>query len=458
MKIINPYKDIDFGTAVRVKGISHEHIFDQTKLKNAWDRGIRWFACVNYFPAVSAAPSLSSWSGTYKIWNYYDVSNAYPTGGIDDSNIYTHETAISKIPVERLNDGLVISYYSTPSLTTYEKLVNGEWIEVSENDLDNQMVLIDRTYSQTISPFIDADGNEIAPDDIPALGNAEHAIFKRSDGTLASMHFNVLGNMFAEACVWEPSYINWYPRAFLTAHPIYLFKDIKQLFTTDLQYTDKYFGTINHSAYVAGIKEYLTTGNGLFKAMEIFNQGFTKEANQQFRDAYDTLLRQGIKLNAVAVADWQGAREIVGYSGQDMSQYVKECTFDRGCNVLYVPDDYDSFTKSQKTEAGLDAYLSGAYYASGLGNYHITDISESNGIIHFSVSGSPSKLKVITSLGSEEYNNTNSVSLNIKPKVTYVRFEAYYYNDSNDMDFIFTNPIWIEDNDNTAAKILLLMD
>ena len=54
--IINPYERIDFHTATRVKAISHEHIFKKSQVKYAYDRGIRYFACVNYLPACPSYP------------------------------------------------------------------------------------------------------------------------------------------------------------------------------------------------------------------------------------------------------------------------------------------------------------------------------------------------------------------------------------------------------------------
>lgn len=452
MRIINPYENIDWENVLLVKGISHEHIYSKSQLKNAWDRGIRWFACVNYSPAVAAAPSLLSWSGTFMRWNYYDVSSAFPNGGIDGGKVYDHAGAVAKIPVTQLIDGLIISYYSTPADITYEKYSSGNWDVVDEEDLDDELELVEDTYSSRTTEFISEGGETINPDDIPALGNAEHAVFKNADGTTAGSHFNVLGNLFGEISAWTK---DWYPRAFSRSHPVYYLSQIKSLFTTDLQFEGKYFGTINHNLSADGIKKYLEAGDGLFKAMELFNQGFTKEANQMFRDAYDELLREGTRLNVLAVVDWQGHIETSGYPGQDMSEYVPECDFDRGCNVLCMPSNYESLTKTEKTEAGLDSYLAGTYFASGLGNHSITDLSVSGRVVHFSVTDTPTKIKAITSQRSFELLTTNAASVAINPGETYVRFEVYYA----DHDFIFTNPVWIEDNSDKIMieKNLLLL-
>ena len=70
--IVNPYNGIDFHTASRVKAISHEHISRKSQLKIAYDRGIRYFACVNYLPACPSYP-LSNWSYEYE--DYVSPSN-----------------------------------------------------------------------------------------------------------------------------------------------------------------------------------------------------------------------------------------------------------------------------------------------------------------------------------------------------------------------------------------------
>lgn len=462
MKIINPYSGINFSTVKKVIGISHEHIFNTERLQNAYNRGIRWFACVNYTPAVPAAPSLASWSGTYQIWNYFDVSYAYPNGGDGGTDIYNSTSAREAVPNQSglRQSGLVISY-KTHDGRVYEKF-SGEswstttgWSVISEDELDDELVLKNATYTQSCQNFVADNSDEVDVSELPALGNAEHSFLRDYNGGLTAMHFNVLGNMWSEPCAVQPL---GYPRTFIEAHPIYALADIETLFTTDLQFTNKWFGTINHTYNTALIKKYLTAAPSLFKGMELFNQGATKERNQMFRDAYDELLREGYRLWVLSVADWPEDIEGTGYAGQDMSHYVKECNFVRGCNVLYIPSEYDNMTKEDKTEAGLDSYIAGKYYASGTGEHYITGLSVNGNTVSFSVDGTPSKLKIITSARVLEYTNRNNASIVIESGESYVRFEAYYYGNSNDMDFIFTNPIWIEDNEsNNAAPFLLLM-
>lgn len=462
MRIVNPYSGIDFATAKKVVGISHEHIYSTQRLKNAYNRGIRWFACVNYTPAVPAAPSLSGWSGTYQIWNYFDVSYAYPTGGEGGTDIYTSANARAAVPVQSglRQSGLVISY-KTSGGRVYEKFTGETWSTTSgwsvinEADLDAELVLKNATYSQSCQDFIADNSDEVDVSELPALGNAEHSFLRGDNGQLVALHFNVLGNMWSEPCAVMPL---GYPRTFIEAHPIYALADIETLFTQDPQFAGKWFGTINHSYDTRLIKKYIAAAPSLFKGMELFNQGATKERNQMFRDAYDELLREGYRLWVLSVADWPEDIEGTGYPGQDMEHYVKECDFVRGCNVLYMPSGYDAMTKAGKTEAGLDSYLAGKYFASGTGAHSITGLSVDGNKISFSVDGTPSKLKVITSARVLEFTNRNNAAIVIEPGETYVRFEAYYYGDSTDMDFIFTNPFWVEDNGlNDSAAFLLLL-
>ena len=461
MKIVNPYQGIDFSNAKRVVGITHEHIYSTARLKAAYNRGVRWFACVNYTPAVPAVP-LTQWSGNYKIWNYFDVSSAFPTSGANGTDLYDSESARSLVPNERdlRQSGLVIAYNSTEGIV-YEKFegsvwsVSNGWRRIESTELNNELTLKDATYSNSCQNFVADNGDNVVVAELPSLANAEHTMFKGADGKLSALHFNVLGNLFGEACAIQPQ---GYPRKFIEEHPIYQLADIEKLFGSDLQFPNKLFGTINHSYDTNLIKKYIAIAPSLFKGMELFNQTATKERNQKFRNAYDALLKEGYRLWAVSVADWIEDIEGTGYAGQDMTNYEKECDFVRGCNVLYMPNNYDSLSQEEKTENGLDAYIKGAFYASGLGNHYITKLEVNGKVVRFSVDGNPSKLKVITSNRVVEYENRNSVSEMIEGGESYIRFEAYYYNDKSDMDFIFTNPIWIEDNeDDKKSKTLLLL-
>lgn len=65
LKIINPYKNVNFSKDSRLKGITHEHIKTQDKFESAYNRGIRVFAITNYQPSVPTYP-LSGASYQYE--------------------------------------------------------------------------------------------------------------------------------------------------------------------------------------------------------------------------------------------------------------------------------------------------------------------------------------------------------------------------------------------------------
>ena len=87
MRFLNPYNGINFGTVTRVKAISHEHITSTSRLKNAYDRGIRYFAAVNYTPAAVSYP-LENFSQIVRDWCYLDVSEQFPYGGDNGDDRY----------------------------------------------------------------------------------------------------------------------------------------------------------------------------------------------------------------------------------------------------------------------------------------------------------------------------------------------------------------------------------
>ena len=116
-------------------------------------------------------------------------------------------------------------------------------------------------------------------------------------------------------------------------------------------------------------------------------------------------------------------------------------------------------TVSQKSEAGLDAYIAGCYYPSAFGNSEITELSVLNDSVRISFDNPATRLYAITNKGRYSASGS-SLTYKIPKGATYVRFEAYFDGDADAIDFIFTNPIFIEDNegDDMTAKNLLILD
>lgn len=467
MRVINQYSGVDFATVSKVPSISHEHIFTADmgnfNVKNAYDRGIRHFCCINYTPAVTSYP-LSGWNRVFRDYLYYDVSNKFKTGGIDGGNKYYQVDARKKVcsDTNYYNErnysfrqrGLIITYIDENNVQRYERLIarvedvtdtgwntvcesNSNWEELTASTYEQFLVVGDISWKGSAVSFVDKDGNTVLTDDLPQIPNAEHVRFLKNCG---EKHFNVLGSTFNDC----GHGISGMTLAWKNAHQLYDLSDINSIFLNkDNQlYVGKIFGTINHpiitnESNVDYIKGLANACPDVIKAVEIFNQGYYPEVIQGFKDSYDAVLSDGLRLNCVAVVDWQDAR----HTGVDK---------DLGCNVLLV-DGWDNMTVAEKSEAGLDAYINGHYYASGLGNHHITNIEASEDKIKITFDSSADTLKVISNLGVIESSGTQ---IEIKPtsQMKYVRFEAYFSDD----DFIFTNPFWIEQDSNLTQSAFAL--
>lgn len=414
MKIVNPYNGIDFSTVQYVNSVSHEHILTDVNFKRAYDRGIRHFGLVHYGPAVPR----------YPFSNFYYKENGTPykyTDFVDDS----HED-------QSLNDY---------SLTEKE--------------------YIDHSYPS----FIDAEGNTIYTDDVPQVPNNEHPQFTIEIGVTTGFlqHFNVLGNLWPEPGVGTSGV-----RGSRNGHPIYDFTDIQQRFLNvgNQLWANKIFGTINHCYDADRAISYIRRVPQVFLGMEAFNNGYSDEVNQSFLDAYDKVLKSGLKIWLTAVVDWQGNGGNVDY--------------DRGCNVLLVPSNYNSLPANDftvinnksyvkqhsstytKAECGLDCYIAGKFFGSGFGNHRITALDVIERKITFSCDNgngtttkAPTYIAAITNKGVT-VGSGNSISVDIKSGISFVHFHAKYDNDDY-KDFILTQPIFIDDNlENMPQKAFAL--
>ena len=143
MNIINPYANIDFSTAQRVRSITHEHIYSPAEWKSCYDRGIRHFPAMHYLPSVPRFPA---------------------------SNFY-----------HKIEGG-------APVLAEYT-----DFIDVMNGDFRTRQW----TLQGGVSSFQDADGVRINTDDLPQVPNNEHPTFTQKLGVTTEFlnHFNVLGNL-----------------------------------------------------------------------------------------------------------------------------------------------------------------------------------------------------------------------------------------------------------------------
>lgn len=446
MKIINPYQGIDFASAKRVNSITHEHIVcgqGSNSVANAYNRGIRHFAALHYAPAVPR----------YPMSNFYYRSEGVP---------YAYKD--------------------------YNDVPNGDWSIVDK-------YLIDVGYSS----FVDADGHTIFTDYIPQIPNNEHVLWsydKSANPVRYYNHFNVLGNLWAEAS-W--GYKNGNPSQRADGiHSLWDSIDFAKYKEAENQiFLGKTFGTLNHPSSVQAILDFLNVDDALFNAIEIYNNGYSDGRMKKFQEMYDAILAKGYKKWCVAVVDWQDYVQLdmtteekeywqSQYDAQadktiypTMMDYYKafgrKVSYDRGCNVLYVPSNYDDLPANDfivgtdgkmysnphskiytQAEAGMDAYIQGTFYASGFGNHAITNLLVDGNKVTFSVDGNATEIASYTNKG-KMVGEGNSMQVTIPKGVNFIRFEALYDEDDK-KDFIYTQPLFIEDNqDNDSAKRMLIL-
>ena len=529
-RIINPYDGIDFGSITRVNSITHEHIGSSERLQSAYDRGIRHFPSVWYQPSSPVYPYSNS-NYTFKDFLYYDTTHPDSSSGTIDVTYPTAKAARASVAFNGVKKkGCIVAYSTDGSTVLYTKLIADEWstededwINITSEQLGNSLETFDNSFQRTLTSFIDENNVEQSSDILPQIPNSEKVYLRTSSGT-ANQHINALGVTHAHAGVFERKGLH---RDFRLRHYIYALDEMYDIYEeSNYSLYGKNFYTINHCNSLIAALNTINDFGDYFNAFELFNQGYSSGWNKEFRNTYDSLLKQGYKLNVASVVDWQGdnaswqytsasdklywtnaynalsseekARYQAEYDAiENPSSYLygdsvvgywyytykRECKCDRGCNVLLVDNSYNSlpancFNPSQeyfysKAEAGLDAYRAGKYYASGRGVHYITSLTVDNNRITISFDAS-ARIKIVTNKYVLETNGSTA-SMDIQQGVTYVRFEAYFesgkpndwdemsaeeqepYMKQGVMDFIYTNPIWVETDGNGDLKQKMLL-
>lgn len=410
LRIINPYEGIDFANAVRVNAISHEHIYEHESesgflsvhFKEAYDRGIRAFACVDYQPACPSYP-LGKFSVNYRDYTSYEdltmITKNYH-GGL--------RSIVDAV-------GNTVNTDDVPQLPNAEHPV---WC------------------------------------------------FNKNGGRTFGFHFNVLGNIWGEPGwgVNDMADAQWRRQHVLydvenDCEHIFTNPD-NQLFH------GKIFGTVNHPSNIKFITEFLNYAPNVVKAVEIYNNTVSFEKTELYKEECDELFRKGYKFWLVSVVDWQGDFQNEFAVNRGCNQlYMPESYASLPANPFTWNSESEeySFNPSvySKAEAILDCYLSGKFAASGYGNHHITNVSVDGRNVTFSVDGTPKRLIGITGKDKITYQNTNTITMFVPKGAKFVRFEAYYYNsgeiDPVDKDFVFSQPIFFEESDSMTEKMLLLL-
>lgn len=243
-RIDNPYSGIDFQTASRVKAITHEHISNRDQVKTAYDRGIRYFACVNYFPACPSYP-LSNWS--YEYQDYVSPS---------DLRLETFVTSGSIVSFVDQAGNVVL----TDSLV---QLPNAEHA----------------FYSNTSNLHFNVLGS--------VFGECTNGTRKKGE--------------------WSEESLGMKRNKWYSLHPKWDIKDINSQYLNNSNqlFPGKVFGTINHTYNEKAVRKMLEECPDVFKAIEIVNQGSTESDCRRFRDLWDTLLSEGKRIWGTSVIDWQ---------------------------------------------------------------------------------------------------------------------------------------------------------
>ena len=402
ISLVNPYAGVDYNNPVLAQ--SHEHSYTKSKLESAYNRGIRLFAVSHYQPSVPRYP-------------------------------------LSKTPLTWMD------YKSR------EAVDNGDY------------ELVERTQTENTGiTQLDVDAGTINTDNIPQIANAERP-YIHSDSHFYPEHFNILGLLWGDPGVTLAN--NESSTSWKQAHSLETISKIQELLADETmwQFGSQYaFGTINHNKSISDTKAMLDTLPQIFKAMELFNQGYSEGWNQEFRDTYDAILRQGYRIWGTAVVDWQGDWASWSYTtdaekteweerynalpADEQAQYGSaenyymqsgRFKFDRGANVLLMPNGYESLSPALQAKEGIKAYIQGRYYMVGVGNYSMRMAIDGN-TITFRVSDFCPKIKIITANGVSEFTNTDTARYTPSGTDKYVRFEAAW----DDGDFIFSNPIFID--------------
>lgn len=409
LNIENPYANAEWDNIQLAQ--THEHCYDEAKLTSSYNRGIRVIACSHYLPSTPRYP-MSGWSSPYK------------------------------------------------DLHTLEEYKAGDHSYV------------DRTNIGSI-PTITIDGNTINTDTIPQIANAERVNVVGYEGN----HCNILGLLWGS---YGHAICDFALTHSQSAEDKALLESLKMQYTlesiekfndllddeTMWQFGSQYaFGTINHCTVVGKAKALLDGCPSIFRAMELFNQGYSAGWNDNFRTAYDSLLSQGYKIWGTAVVDWQNdwatwnfttAAEKTEWqakydalSSAEQQQYgsaeayymqTGRYKFDRGANAILLPQSYNLLSVQDKAKEVIKAYIGGRYYMVGLGAYGVR-VSVNGNTIAFTLSDYCDHIKVITATGSQTYSGTDTIYHKAKATDIFVRLEATW----DDGDFVYTNPLFVSE-------------
>lgn len=481
MRFVNPYNNVSFANTPRVMAITHEHIFQEAQFRKAYHQGVRIFACVNYYPSAPSVSTkdmnsdgemsnFSNWKTPVRDWINTNLPDNIFSMTVQEREEYTtiryYEGGVESLEV----DGVTIYPKFIPQIANSEH-ASHKWTQQSNERECTHHNVLGSLFGEPTNGLDGRTGEVMT-----------NTLYPGWD------YFNEFETM-AEEMSWRRNHI------------IYSMDELhdKYLETCNQQFDGKLFGTVNHNSN-PDVEMYFKKYPDIFKALELFNSYFSPAMNASFRSRYDSLLRKGYRIFGTAVVDWIGTVESWnGTSPQEKENWteaynnlpsgekekylsasdyysktvVKECKLNRGFNMLYIngydESDIDTLEKAMSAaESGLDSYIAGQYYMTGTGVNYIENLNIVDDTVSITVSGTPSNIVAITSKRSIT-DNGNTLSVKIENGETYIRFEAYYNNTPEGwnsmseeqqevymrqgvMDFLYTNPIWIEDNEEDEVK------
>lgn len=350
-----------------------------------------------------------------------------PYEGVDFTKtvkFITHEHNLAQASFERCyNRGIrfipVIHYQ--PSITIYP--LNG-WFTTYEDWINYDALGKEtKASSGAIANFTDAELNNIDVSTIPTLPATEFVNTMESD----LIHFNIIGSLYSNPG-WAKISGEDDPAEGIVvwrkAHMITTPAEIVGAAKNAMLYT-KLFGTINHpEASFSNLKSIIDLDTNIFLGFEVFSGGYDDVKNADFNSKYNQFLSRGYKIWAVAVVDWQNS-------------WGGDRTYDTGCCIAYVSENYDTNTKANKEKEILDCMVSGRFSAAGLGSLNISSLSVSASEVVIEFTKTCDEIKIISNIDTTTIESSASANKNIFRGVKWVRFEARIEN-----DFLISQPIF----------------
>ena len=431
MRIQNPYENI--GSMVRHRAISHEHtwytteilepeqelpVLNNARLEACLNRGIDVLAGVSYQPSVPSKPA-SGFRYSYVDWEFVKDGS----GNI----VYETDEHGNRKTISYVIGGEAKTLF-VPELRRVTRMAGGKFLNVKKPDGVTNYDL----------------------DSIVQLPNSEHANFLFPSGKVeAGVHLNFIGSIWGDAVNAVLPDIDQYKEDnnisgltftggdFRVAFPLWTLGQAISNAVSNLAYTNKVFGTINHPGYSrltdSHIDAIMSLGGDVFKGMEIYNNTDYNNMPEYNISFYDKTLMRGYRLWCLSVNDWGRNSRNPNYPEN------------RGCNLLYLPASYDTEEDVEvKAEMALDAYISGSFSAIGYGTgsdaIDIEDVSVNGNIITVTFNTTVDRVVVDIDGQRNTYNNVSSIYAVLKQTNTFARFEAYKGD-----DFLFTQPFYVLD-------------